>query len=82
MAGSSVYGAGYHRGSEDGYNTGFSEGTVVGVVVGFGVSGVVALTAWGYPKVKKALTAKHRERLMESDPVPSGDDEAKEDSTD
>ena len=64
MAGSSVYGAGYHQGSLDGFQEGLGKGT------GLGAAGVFVLAGTFYAgklvigKLKGVAAARHEKKLM------------------
>lgn len=64
MSGSSVYGAGYYKGSQDGFQDGPSKGT------GLGAAGVIALAGTVYvgklviDKLKDAAAARHEKKLL------------------
>lgn len=82
MAGSSVYGAGYHQGSQDGFQNGFQNG--LGKGTGVGAAGVLVLAGaafagkLGIEKLKSLAAARHEKKLlaMEQPDIPMPDESA------
>lgn len=68
MAGSSVYGAGYHQGSQDGFQDGLGKGTGLGAVAALALVGTVYLGKLGINKLKDVAAARHEKKLLEMEP--------------
>lgn len=64
MAGSSVYGAGYHQGSQDGFQDGLGKGTGLGAVGALAVVGTIYFGKLGFNKLKEVAAARHERKLL------------------
>lgn len=81
MAGSSVYGLGYHKGSEDGHREGLEDGVAIGALGVLAVAGTVYGVKKGVDKLKDIAAARHEKKLlaMEDPQTPQTDDGAPDD---
>lgn len=64
MAGSSVYGAGYHQGTQDGFQDGLGKGTGLGAVGALALVGTIYLGKLGIDKLKDVAAARHEKKLL------------------
>ncbi|MET3934866.1 hypothetical protein [Arthrobacter sp. OAP107] len=59
MSGSSIYGAVYYKGSQDGFQDGLGKGTGLGAVGALAVVGTIYLGKLGINKLKDVAAARH-----------------------
>lgn len=64
MSGSSVYGIGYHKGSQDGFQDGLGKGTGLGAAGALVLVGTVYLGKLGINKLKEVAAARHEKKLL------------------
>lgn len=77
MAGSSVYGLGYHKGSEDGHREGLEDGVAIGALGVLAVAGAAYAVKKGVDKLKDIAATRHEKKLLAmEDPKPPLTDEA------
>lgn len=82
MAGSSVYGAGYHKGSQDGHQEGLEEGLAIGAVGVLALGGAIYVVTKGVEKLKGLAAARHEKKLLAmEDPETPQPDEANDDGS-
>lgn len=67
MAGSSVYGAGYHQGSRDGFQDGLGKGTGLGAAGVLVLAGTVVAGKLVIEKLQGVAEARHEKRLLAMD---------------
>lgn len=77
MSGSSVYGVGYHKGSQDGFQDGLTKGAGLGAVGAIAVVGTLYLGKLSIDKIKEVAAARHEKKLqaMEDRETPAVNDE-------
>jgi hypothetical protein len=68
MSGSPVYGAGYHKGSQDGFQDGLSKGTGLGAVGVIALAGTVYVGKLVIDKLKDVAAARHEKKLLAMEP--------------
>ncbi|MGO2533696.1 hypothetical protein [Arthrobacter rhombi] len=84
MAGSPVYGIGYHDGSRDGHQEGLEDGLAIGAVGVLVLAGAAYGVKKGVDKLKDIAAARHEKKLlaMEDPQAPQTDEENDDDDDD
>lgn len=70
--GSSIFGAGYYQGLEEGLATGRSEGRGEGALLTLGAGALLAVGTWGYGEIRKRR-ATRREAHPQKKQTPDSD---------
>lgn len=80
MAGSSVYGAGYYKGSKEGHQEGLEDGLAIGALGVLFLAGAAYGVKIGVDKLKDFMGARHEKKLLalENPEVPQPDSEGRD----